>query len=492
MSRTSNCVRLAILLFVAGCSNPPARPPNIVYILADDLGYGELGAYGQELIRTPNLDQLAAEGMRFTDHYSGSPVCAPSRGALLTGRHTGHGYIRDNLEVGGWGPDEPEGQLPLPDAEITIAEMLRPAGYATGFVGKWGLGGPESEGHPNNQGFDFFYGYLCQRVAHNYYPTHLWKNRTADSLAGNSEWFSAHQRIDEPLDSERDYYDRFTGGTYAPDRMLEEAAAFIDDHRDEPFFLVFATPVPHLALQVPAESLDPYRDAFADTPYLGGSYLPHPYPRAAYAAMISRMDRDIGTLLGRLESLGLDDNTVVMFSSDNGTTYTGGVDADYFRSTGALRGLKGSVYEGGIRVPMIVRWPEGVAPGSTTDVVSAFWDIMPTIADFAGVETPGDIDGRSLVPVLVNETVPAETDRALYWEYHAFGGMQAARMGRWKGIRLQAREHPDGPIMLFDLETDIGESTDVSAEHPDVVSRIDSVMGSRTRSEIESWNFGGD
>lgn len=481
-----------LLVALVGCTPAPDRPPNIVYILADDLGYGEIGAYGQELIRTPNLDRLAAEGMRFTDHYSGSPVCAPSRGALLTGRHTGHGAIRDNLEMGGWGPDEPEGQLPLPDSEVTIAEMLRPAGYATGFVGKWGLGGPGSEGHPNNQGFDFFYGYLCQRVAHNYYPTHLWKNSVADSLAGNPVWFSAHQRIDAPLATEQDYYDRFAGGTYAPDRMLEEAVEFIEDHREKPFLLVFATPVPHLALQVPAESLDPYRTVFDDSPYLGGSYLPHPYPRAAYAGMISRMDRDVGSLLTLIEELGLSDETVVLFSSDNGTTYTGGVDAGYFKSTGVLRGLKGSVYEGGIRVPMMVRWPGRIAAGSTTDLPSAFWDVLPTVADIVGVESASGIDGRSLLPALLGEPSALEPDRPLYWEYHAFGGMQAVRMGRWKGIRLQAHDQPQGPIALFDLQSDIGETTDVAGEHPDIVARIDSVMRTRTLSVIDEWNFGAE
>ena len=472
------------ILFAAGCAKTP--PPNIIYILADDLGYNELGSYGQKIIRTPNLDQLAAEGMRFTQHYSGSPVCAPSRGTLLTGKNTGTGYIRDNLEMGGWGPDDPEGQLPLLDAEFTIAEMLKPAGYTTGFVGKWGLGGPDSEGHPNNQGFDLFYGYLCQRVAHNYYPTHLWQNGTPDSLEGNA-YFAAHQKIDAPLDTEEEYYDRFAAEHYAPDLMLESVLTFLDQNKDNPFFLVFATPVPHLALQVPKESLDEYPDSLDSEPFLGGSYLPHPRPHAAYAAMITRMDRDIGTILARLKDLGLEENTVVMFSSDNGTTYSKGVDASYFNSVGDMRGLKGSVFEGGIKVPFIAKWPNKIAPSSTSDHVSAFWDVMPTVAELVGIEAPAGIDGNSFLPTLKGKS--QVEDKPLYWEYHAFGGMQAVRMGKWKGVRLEIRRQEDSPLQLFDLESDPNETMDVAAANAEIASQIRAIMDSRTPSPIETWNF---
>ena len=472
-------------LLLTGCATEE-RSPNIIYILADDLGYNELGSYGQQIIRTPNLDRLAADGMRFTQHYSGSPVCAPSRGTLLTGKHTGNAYVRDNFEMGGWGPDEPEGQLPLKDAEITIAEMLKPAGYATGYVGKWGLGGPDSEGHPNNQGFDRFYGYLCQRVAHNYYPTHLWSDSEADSL-DNGEWYAAHQKLDEPLASEEEYYERFGGNDYAPDLMLDAALEFIDQHAEDPFFLVFATPVPHLALQVPREYVDAYPDSMDAEPFLGGPYLPHPRPKAAYAAMITRMDRDVGTLLSRLEELGIDDNTIVMFSSDNGTTYVQGSYADYFNSVGDFRGLKGSVFEGGIRVPMIAKWPGHIEAGSTTDHVSAFWDVMPTIAEITGTTVPAGIDGQSFLPALTGGEQPA--DDPLYWEYHAFGGMQAVRMGPWKGVRQQIRRQSDSPVELYNLMDDPSESTDVAADHPDVVRQIRAVMDSRSTSEIEGWNF---
>ncbi|MDE2995116.1 MAG: arylsulfatase [Bacteroidota bacterium] len=484
MNRLIPAWLLAALLF-SGCSGQ-SSPPNIIYILADDLGYGEVGAYGQTIIRTPHLDRLAANGIRFTQHYSGSPVCAPSRGTLLTGKHTGTAYVRDNFEVGGWGPDEPEGQLPLKDAEITIAEMLKPAGYATGFVGKWGLGGPDSEGHPNNQGFDRFYGYLCQRVAHNYYPTHLWSDSEADSL-DNGEWFAAHQKLDAPLESEEAYYEQFGGQDYAPDLMREAALQFIDGHADQPFFLVFASPVPHLALQVPQESLQEYPDSMDTEPFLGGPYLPHPRPKAAYAAMITRMDRDIGLMLDRLEDLGIADNTIVMFSSDNGTTYVDGSYADYFNSVDGLRGRKGSVFEGGIRVPMIAKWPGHIEPGTVTDQVSAFWDVLPTIADITGSTPPEGIDGTSFLPALKGET--ASEHDPLYWEYHAFGGMQAVRMGDWKGVRLQIRRQQDAPVQLFNLATDRNETTDVAVDHPDIVEQIRAIMDGRTPSDIEGWNF---
>ncbi len=484
-SRLTLLFAASLLMVLSGCQSSQNQP-NIIYILADDLGYNEVGAYGQTIIKTPTLDQLARDGMRFTQHYSGSPVCAPSRGSLLTGKHTGTAYVRDNFEVGGWGPDEPEGQLPLLDSEVTIAEMLKPAGYATGFVGKWGLGGPESEGHPNNQGFDRFYGYLCQRVAHNYYPTHLWSDSEADSL-DNGEWFAAHQTIDEPLPTEQDYYDRFGGNDYAPDLMLDAAVNFIDEHAEEPFFLVFATPVPHLALQVPEESLAEYPDSMDTEPFLGRPYLPHPRPKAAYAAMITRMDRDFGTLLATLEKHDIDDNTIVMFSSDNGATYVAGSYADYFQSVGDFRGLKGSVFEGGIRVPMIVRWPGHIDAGTTTDQVSAFWDILPTIADITGTEVPEGVDGRSFLPALRGEA--ASEHQPLYWEYHAFGGMQAVRMGPWKGVRLEIRRQENAAVQLFNLDDDPSESSDVAAEHPDIVQEIQAIMDAREPSHLDRWNF---
>lgn len=457
--------------------SPPSETdvkPNIIFILADDLGYGELGCYGQTKIKTPNIDRLAGEGMRFTQHYSGSPVCAPSRCTLLTGKHTGHAYVRDNKEMGGWGPDEPEGQLPLPADAITIATLLQAHGYATGGFGKWGLGGPGSTGHPNKQGFDHWYGYLCQRVAHNYYPTHLWRNDEKHILQGN-EYFAAHQRIAEaPADPEG--YDRFRGEQFAPDLMIGEALQFVREHRDEPFFLYYATPVPHVAIQVPDDSLGPYLGAWEETPYLGNrGYLPHPTPRAAYAAMISRMDRDVGSLLALLDELGLADNTIVMFSSDNGPTFNGGSDAKFFESAGPLRGLKTSLYEGGIRVPLIVRWPGKTPARSVTEHISAFWDFLPTICEVTGIDVPSGIDGVSMLPTLLGN--PQREHAYLYWEYK---GHQVVRQGRWKAIRKKGLD----AIELYDLQSDIAESRDVAADQEALVARLRQIMQqARTESE---------
>lgn len=452
--------------------------PNIIYILADDLGYGELGCYGQDKIRTPNIDQLAAEGMRFTQHYSGAPVCAPSRCTLLTGKHTGHAYIRANREMGGWGRGAREGQLHLPEGTATIASLLGDSGYATCAIGKWGLGGPGTSGQPNRQGFDHWYGYLCQRLAHNYYPEHLWRNQQKHILDGN-DYFPAHQEMSSPP-GDASEYEEYRGRQYAPDLMIDEALGFIGDNKDGPFFLYFATPVPHVALQVPEDSLVSYADqAWDDKPYLGQKgYLPHPAPRAAYAAMISRMDRDIGRIMSLLDELGLADNTLVMFSSDNGPTYAGGVDAEFFNSAGPLRGLKGSLYEGGIRVPMIVRWPDHVTPGRECDLLSAFWDIMPTLCEVVGIDAPDDVDGISLLGSLLNKSQGHRTRDFLYWEYR---GGQAVRKGKWKALRRRGQDHPE----LYDLENDLGETTDVAGENPEIVEELERIMKSARTESVE-------
>jgi len=482
---------LASLL--AGCAtgSAPEAPPNIIYLLADDLGYAELGAYGQTLIRTPNLDRLAADGMKFTQHYAGSPVCAPSRNTLLTGYHTGHTQVRDNLELGGYLDEEERGQMPLDSGTYTIGRMLQDAGYVTAAIGKWGLGGPGSVGEPNKQGFDYFLGYLDQKQAHNYYPTHLWRNGERFPL--DNEYFSSHQPLPPGADpNDPASYDMYKGAEYSLDVMSDDALRFIRENADRRFFLYVPFTIPHLALQVPDSSADAYEGVLVDTPYVGDKgYLPNRRPKAAYAGMISRMDAHIGRIMALLEELGLDDNTVVMFSSDNGTTYTGGVQADFFHSTGPLRGLKGSVYEGGVRVPLIGRWPGRIAPGTTTDHVSAFWDLMPTLADLAGVGAPPDIDGISFLPTLLGRDGQRQ-HASLYWEYHGlWHGAQAVRMDDWKGVRLGGHDDADAPIELYDLATDIGETTDVAAEHPDVVARIRAVMESRTPSRIPAWNFAG-
>lgn len=478
----------AVVLVLAACAPEPPPPPNIIYMLADDLGYGELGSYGQSKIRTPNLDRLAAQGMRFTQHYAGSPVCAPSRGTLMTGLHTGHGQVRDNFEVGGY-PDPLElGQMPLNAGTYTIGRMLQDAGYVTGVIGKWGLGGRGSVGEPHHQGFDYFLGYLDQQLAHNYYPTHLWRN--GERVPLDNEYFSPHQRFDGDDPTDPAAYDRYQGNEYSVDVMADDALRFLDEHSDEPFFLYLPFAVPHLALQVPDSSLVEYEGVFDEAPYLGDrGYLPHWRPYSAYAAMITRMDAHIGRILTRLDELGLAENTLVMFSSDNGTTYTGGVDADFFDSSGGLNGLKGTVYEGGIRVPLIARWPGRIEAGSESDHVSAFWDMMPTFADVVGVEAPAGIDGISFLPALLGEEGQG-VHEYLYWEYHGrFRGQQAVRLGNWKGVRLGGHDDPDAPIELYDLSVDRGEVDDVAAEHPAVVARIWEVMERRTRSPVEGWNF---
>ena len=367
---------------IASCA-ANQRVPNIILIIADDLGYRELGCFGQQKISTPNLDRLATEGMRFTQHYSGSPVCAPSRCVLMTGRHPGHATIRDNRE---W---KPEGQYPIPDEEVTLAELLRGQGYVTGGFGKWGLGGPGSSGEPLRQGLDRFFGYNCQAHAHSYYPSYLWSDNQRVALA-NDPPVPGHAGLAEGADpNDPRSYDRFKGKDYAPDRINEQALEFIRANKDRPFFLYYPNTIPHVALHVPDEELEPYLAlGWNDPPFTrssGAGYTPHFTPRAAYAAMISRLDRYVGTVLRLLDELGLADRTIVVFSSDNGTTHLDQeVDARFFESVGELRGLKGSLYEGGVRVPTIVRWPGRIERGTTSDRVSGFEDWVPTLLELAG------------------------------------------------------------------------------------------------------------
>jgi len=466
------------------------RPPNIVYILADDLGYAELGCYGQKKIKTPHLDQLAREGMRFTQHYCGNAVCAPSRCCLMTGKHPGHAFVRSNRRA-----KLPEevlarygmafmGQEPIPDEEVTIAEMLKQKGYATAAIGKWGLGHFGTTGDPNRQGFDLFFGYNCQAHAHSYYPAYLWRNGQKVPLK-NDPPVPGHAKLPPDADpNDPASYAPFKGTDYSPDHMIAEALNFIRQNKDRPFFLYFPSTIPHLALHIPDEDLKPYLGLWDETPFTGREngygYTPHRTPRAAYAAMISRLDKDVGRILALLEELGLEKNTVVMFSSDNGTTHLGReVDFEFFRSVGPLRGLKGSLYEGGIRVPMIVRWPGRVPAGTTTDHLSAFWDVMPTIAELTGTKPPEGLDGISFLPTLLGRPGEQKKHSFLYWEFPGYGGQQAVRMGRWKGVRqnMLRRNNPDPlRIELYDLQTDIGESKDVAAEHPELVAQMRRIM----------------
>ncbi len=482
---------LGIVLLVAPDSQaaePPSRP-NIIYIYADDLGYGELGCYGQTKIKTPNLDQLAASGIRFTQHYSGSAVCAPSRCMLLTGLHSGHAYIRDNDEMAElgdvWNDPSIEGQRPLLPNTLTIGRYLQALDYRTACVGKWGLGGPESTGHPNRQGFDLFFGYLCQRAAHNYYPTHLWRNGSKRLL--KNDYFRVHQKLAEDAAvGDPATYIPFQGSDYATDHLTNEAIRFTDDNQGRPFFLLLSYTIPHVALQIPQDALDQYAGAFDETPYTGESgYCPHPTPRAAYAAMISRMDRDIGRLINHLRELGIDRKTLVMFSSDNGPTYVGGVDRTFFKSTGDLRGHKGQLYEGGIRVPMIASWPGVIAAGQVTEHVSAQWDVFNTIADLLQQPVPTELDGVSFWPTLSGEQSQAPHE-FLYWEH---AGNRAVRAGRWKAIQTGLRKNPSTPICLYDLEADPAEQHDVSDSFPEIMETLKQQMQDRTPAAFDKWNF---
>lgn len=425
-----------------------ARRPNVVFILADDLGYAELGCYGQKKIKTPNIDKLAAEGMRFTQHYSGNPVCAPSRCSLMTGLHTGRAQIRGNKQVGGsegWRLGSTiGGQWPLAEDTFTVAKMFKKAGYTAGAFGKWGLGRVGTSGDPQKQGFDHFFGYICQRQAHTYYPNHLWKD-------GEIFW------IEENKDGKE--------GVYSHDLIAEEALKFIRTNQDRPFFLYVPFTIPHVALHVPEDSLALYRGKWPDPPYNGDKgYFRHPHPRACYAAMVTRMDGDVGRIMALLRELDLEDNTLVIFSSDNGPTFNGGSDSAFFESAGPLRGLKASVWEGGIRVPFIARWPRKIRPGSTSNHISAFWDFLPTCVELLGTSPPEGIDGVSMLPTLTGRPDQQKKHDHLYWELN---GQQAVRMGDWKAVRLK----PGRPIQLFDLKTDISEQNDVASEHPDVVAQ---------------------
>lgn len=461
--------------------------PNIIYIYADDLGYGELGCYGQQKIKTPNLDKLAAEGMRFADHYTGAPVCAPARCILMTGRHSGHAYIRGNYELGGFEDDKEGGQMPLPEGTYTIAHMLKKAGYVTGAVGKWGLGVANTTGHPNLQGFDYFYGYLDQKQAHNYYPTHLWENMHWDTLRNDP--IKVHQPLD-PGVTDPAAFNRYKGREYALDKMAEKARAFIQRNKDRAFFLYLPFPAPHLSLQVPDEALEQYKGKFDDKPYWGqNNYTPNLYPRASYAAMISYLDKHIGLIMEQLKQLGLDRNTIVMFSSDNGTTFkVGGVDAEYFNSTGGLRGRKQDLWEGGIREPFIVRWPGKVAAGKVSGHISAQYDLMATLAELTGSDA-GSTDGVSFLSTILGKSGQAK-HKYLYFEFPEKLGQVAIRMGRWKGVKSNMRKDPSSPWEIFDLESDRAETSDLSASHPELVKQFDEILKKEHRpSHIREWEF---
>ena len=461
------------------------KKPNIIIILADDLGYGETGCYGQKIISTPHINKLAEQGMRFTDFYSGSPVCAPSRCCLVTGMHTGHAQIRDNLEIGNW--DDYLGQAPLEPNTFTIASMLRQSGYKTACIGKWGLGGPGSTGIPGNQGFDFFFGYLCQRQAHNHYPAYLWYNNEK-FITGNPD-INPNQKL-----SGNQYdpalYKKFQGTSYAEDLFTEEALHFISSHKDSAFFLLLSYTLPHLALQVPDRYLQGYRNLMNDSPYTGQmGYLPVFYPHATYAAMVSALDDATGQILQSLAVNHLDSNTCVIFTSDNGATFSlGGADPSFFSSNGVLRGGKGSLYEGGIRVPFIAWWPGKIKAGQVCSTPYGFWDILPTIAEVSHCKAAENIDGVSFAPVLAGSENPTQHE-FLYWEYASSGGSQAIRSGKWKALRKDLIKEPMRRFELYDLSEDPGEKFNVAAGHPGIIQKMKEYSLKRTPSAKPEWNF---
>jgi len=473
-------------LLLATVSLAAAAPPNVIFILADDLGYGDLGCYGQKIIRTPNLDRMAAEGMRFTQHYSGSPVCAPSRCVLMTGKHTGHAFIRNNRSV------QPDGQYPIPAETVTLAKLFKQRSYATAAFGKWGLGPMDSTGSPLKQGIDRFFGYNCQGKAHNLYPPSLWDNDKIHTLS--NDVLHPPQKLRDGEDpNDPASYKRFIGKEYAPDLYMEQARRFIRDHKSKPFFIYLPTIIPHLALQVPEDSVAEYKGKFPDPPYPGGrGYLPHFAPRAAYAAMVTRMDREIGSIMALVKELGLDGNTIFAFSSDNGPLNgphqgLAGTDAAFFNSAGGLRDGKGTVFEGGMREPCIVRWQGRITAGTTSDRVTGFEDWLPTLMELVGATAivPKDVDGISFAPTLLGQT--QEPRPFLYREFPAYGGQQCVRLGDWKGVRTNLMPggrgkgkakatQPNLHIELYNLKDDITESKDVSAEHPDIVAKIAKIM----------------
>lgn len=404
-----------------------------------------MGCYGQEIIPTPNIDRLAAEGTKFTRYYTASPVCAPSRASLMTGKHTGHSPIRGNKEVGGWGLNDGEGQMSLPAAEFTIAEGMKQAGYSTACVGKWGMGAPMSEGHPNNQGFDYFFGYLCQRRAHNLYPSVLWENADVYQLPGNP-YVDVHKKPIAPID-----YTQFIGRQYAPEECLSKATNWIAKQKS-PFFLYYSTVLPHVSLQAPPEEVAKFN--FEEKPHLGGSYAACEKPRATYAAMVAHIDKEVGSIMAALAKKGEDKNTLVVFTSDNGTTFLPQVDAKFFKSLGELRGFKSSCYEGGIRLPFIARWPGQVPAGQTSNQVAYSCDLISTLGSIAGFKTK-PMDGRDLSGVLAGGK--GFTRKQLYFEFPEGQAYWAAIFDdNWKAI-IPNLKSGNRKIEIYNLETDPGE-----------------------------------
>ena len=461
--------------------------PNIIYIYADDLGYGELGSYGQQKIQTPHLDKMASEGIRFTQHYASSPVCAPSRAMLMTGKHGGHSYIRGNYELGGFADSLEGGQMPLPEGTFTVAHLLKRAGYTTALFGKWGLGMVGTTGTPLKQGFDYYYGYLDQKQAHNFYPTHLWENDRWDSL--DNPFIYVHRSLDPATATDADF-ESFKGKEHSQGLVTDKALRFMEQHKAKPFFMYVPYTLPHLSLQVPDAYVGRYKGKFDEKPYYGqNGYAAHKYPRSAYAAMITYLDEQVGRILQQLKRMGLDNNTLVFFSSDNGATFSKAVDITFFNSNAGLRGAKMDLYEGGIRVPFIARWPGKIAPGRISDHVSVQYDFMATMAELAG-QPLTQTDGVSFLAELVGNKKAQPPHAYLYFEYPENGGQVAIRLGDWKGVRTGVKTNKNARWQLYNLRTDRAETTDVALQHPEIIRQLEAILKKEHQhAHIQEWEF---
>ena len=500
----TRCSILLILLLITSCNFQESNKPNIILFFYDDLGYGEIGVYGQKIIKTRNIDDLAKNGLRFTNFYSGSPVCAPSRSILLTGLHGGHTKIRGNHEYGSRGDvwdyakmsEDPnlEGQYPIGESELIFPKLLKGVGYSNGMVGKWGLGPPNSNSIPTKMGFDYFYGYNCQRMAHNLYPPHLWENESRDML--DNKVISPKLKLkpgQDPYDENN--YKVFNQNDFAPDKMHIKAQEFIENNHDNPFFLYYASPIPHAPLQAPKYLIDKYREIIGDEePYLGNvGYFPTRYPRATYAAMIEYIDIQVGEIIAQLKRLNIYDNTVILLTSDNGPTYAGGVDFEYFNSTGIFQNkpdrMKGYTYEGGVRVPFVVSWPKKIRNGRVVDDVSISYDLFATISELSGVDETYSTDGISLVDLFTDENISLDREY-IYWEFPSYGGQQAARMGDFKALRTDIKKGND-KIELYNLSEDIREQTDISSENPEIIKKFNDIFDrEHIKSDIKRFQMG--
>lgn len=491
---------LGITISTGAIAAPKNTKPNIIFFLMDDMGYGDLSIMGSQKISTPNIDALAKSGKMLTQHYTGAPVSAPARSVLMTGLHTGHTPIRGNDEDGARGDvwdleaisKSPalEGQKPMPASTRTMAHAMQENGYKTACIGKWGLGAPGSSSEPNNMGFDFFYGYNCQRVSHSYYPTHLYKNRQREYINPVMKMGQKIAKGADPLDPKS--YDKFNTGVYAPDRMFEETIQFIDDNKDQPFFLWWTTPIPHVSLQAPKEWVDHYVKIFGDEkPFAGNHYFPSRYPHATYAAMVSYVDHQIGLIIQKLKDEGIYENTIIVFTSDNGPSCEGGGDSPWFDSARPFRSQEGwgkrSLQEGGLRVPTFIAWSGHIKPGSKSDHVCGFQDWMPTFIELTGSKAKPTTDGISLKPLLTDKG-KQKAHEYLYWEYPE-GGTMAVRKGDWKLIVKNIRKEPK--YFLYNIKDDQLETKNMAEQTPEIVAELKSIAAkAHTEPENKSFKMG--